>query len=81
MNGKATSNDVAKIIEKWNKNTIKTFIDRLLGKGFIKIVYKQGKMYTYTTTITEYDYQKKQLQHFVNTVLRGDKNKLKILGE
>jgi predicted transcriptional regulator len=40
-----------------------------------------GKLYVYVPLINEEDYQKEQLQHFVDTVLRGDKNKLKLLGE
>ena len=76
-----TSNDIVEKLDKWHKNTIKTFIERLLSKGFIKHINKIGKLYVYVPTITEYDYQKEQLQHFVDTVLRGDKNKLKLLGE
>ena len=47
----------------------------------IKIIGFTSKNFVYKANITEYDYQKEQLQHFVNTVLRGNKNKLKILGE
>ena len=54
---------------------------RLLNKGAIKIIKKTGRTYTYKPTINEEQYQKEQLQHFVDTVLRGDKNKLKLLGE
>ena len=68
-------------MEKWNKNTIRTFIERLHSKGTIKIIDKMGKLYVYAPAISEEDFQKEQLQHFVDTVLRGDKNKLKLLGE
>lgn len=78
-----TSNIVVKELEhkNWKDNTIKTLIKRLENKGAIKIINKTGKFYTYAPAINEEDYQKEQLQHFVDTVLRGDKNKLKILGE
>lgn len=67
--------------KNWTNNTVRTLIKRLLNKSAIKIVKKTGRTYTYKPTINEEQYQKKQLQHFVDTVLRGDKNKLKILGE
>ena len=65
----------------WNENTIRTLIQRLKCKDVIKIVGLTSINFVYKANINEEDYQKEQLQHFVDTVLRGDKNKLKILGE
>ena len=65
----------------WNENTIRTLIQRLKCKDAIKIVGLTSINFVYKANINEEDYQKEQLQHFVDTVLRGDKNKLKILGE
>ena len=67
--------------KKWKNNTIKTLIKRLLDKGAIYIIGSIGTQFLYVAAIKEEDYQKEQLQHFVDTVLRGDKNKLKLLGE
>lgn len=78
-----SSNDVIFALKhkKWKDNTIKTLIKRLKNKGAIEIIGKISKNYIYKSVIKEEDYQKEQLQHFVDTVLRGDKNKLKLLGE
>ena len=67
--------------KKWENNTTRTLIKRLLDKGAISIIGSVGTEYLYVAAIKEENYQKEQLQHFVDTVLRGDKNKLKLLGE
>ena len=67
--------------KNWSETTIRTLIKRLQCKGMIKIIGFTSKNFVYKANIIEKDYQKEQLQHFVDTVLRGDKNKLKILGE
>lgn len=56
-------------------------MQRLKNKGAIKIVGMTSKNFVYKPATRELNYQKEQLQHFVDTVLRGDKNKLKLLGE
>ena len=54
----------------WNFNTIRTLIKRLLVKGAIEIVKKQGKTYTYRPIIEEEKYKmtmtKKLLQKWYN---------------
>ncbi len=41
----------------WNYNTIRTLIKRLLVKGAIEIVKKEGKTYTYKAVIGEDEYK------------------------
>lgn len=80
---KVSSDDVIFSLQhkSWKDNTIKTLIKRLLDKGAIKIVDKISKSYIYEPTISEEEYQKEQLQHFIDTVCRGDKILLNWLGE
>ena len=67
--------------KNWKDTTIRTLLTRLENKGAIEIIGRNRKFYVYKPKISEFNYQKEQLQHFINTVLRGDKNKLKLLGE
>lgn len=41
----------------WNFNTTRTLIKRLLVKGAIEIVKKEGKTYTYRSAIDENEYK------------------------
>ena len=43
--------------KKWNDNTIRTLINRLIHKKIIGICKKEGKMYTYTPLIQKREYQ------------------------
>ena len=45
----------------------------MINKGAIKIIKKVGKTYTYTATIDEEEYKLNALEHFINTVFRGNK--------
>lgn len=71
--GEATSFDIIEAVKqkKWNKNTVRTLIKRLLEKGAIKIVKKEGKTFTYAATIKENEYQKEEGKHFLNKIFRG----------
>ena len=60
---KATSLEIIQDIQKledvtWNFNTIRTLIKRLLVKGAIEVVKKEGKTYTYKATVPENKYKK-----------------------
>ncbi|MBD5503881.1 MAG: BlaI/MecI/CopY family transcriptional regulator [Lachnospiraceae bacterium] len=55
----------------WQKNTIMTFLSRLISKGFIKS-HKMGRRNEYTALISEIDYQAVQTQNFLNKLYEGN---------
>lgn len=57
--GETTSSQVIEDLKdsSWNSNTIRTLIKRLYTKGAIEIVKKNGKSYTYRSTIDEEKYK------------------------
>lgn len=55
----------------WQKNTIMTFLSRLISKGFIKS-HKMGRKNEYTALISEIDYQAAQTQNFLNKLYEGN---------
>lgn len=67
------------IIEKlkycnWNNNTIRTLINRLIGKRAVGISKKEGKTYTYVPLIKENEYRIKQSKKFVKQFYGGSFN-------
>lgn len=55
----------------WQKNTIMTFLSRLISKGFIKS-HKIGRKNEYTALVSEMDYQAAQTQNFLNKLYEGN---------
>lgn len=55
---------------KWGRATVRTFLARLIEKGFVT-TKKQGKMAEYIATVTEAEYLSGQAAAFVNTVFNG----------
>lgn len=55
----------------WQKNTIMTFLSRLISKGFIKS-HKMGRKNEYTALVSEADYQAVQTQNFLNKLYEGN---------
>lgn len=55
----------------WQKNTIMTFLSRLISKGFIKS-HKMGRKNEYTALVSEVDYQAVQTQAFLNKLYEGN---------
>lgn len=55
----------------WQKNTIMTFLSRLISKGFIKS-HKIGRKNEYTALVSEIDYQVAQTQNFLNKLYEGN---------
>lgn len=49
----------------WNFNTIRTLIKRLLVKGAIEVVKKEGKTYTYKAVVTESEYRAEVARNMV----------------
>lgn len=55
----------------WQKNTIMTFLSRLISKSFIKS-HKMGRKNEYTALVSEMDYQAVQTQNFLNKLYEGN---------
>lgn len=60
--GKTTSVEIIEELKEiddisWNYNTIRTLIKRLLVKGAIEVVKKEGKTYTYKAIVKENEYK------------------------
>lgn len=55
---------------KWGRATVRTFLARLIEKGFIT-TRKQGKAAEYIVAVTEDEYLSGQATAFVNTVFNG----------
>lgn len=64
---KITSNEIIQALnaKNWNKNTIRTFINRLLAKNAITICEKNGKQYFYRANIDKKAYVQKMSDDFV----------------
>lgn len=73
-NGKMTSIDIISILsktKKWNHNTIRTLITRLLNKKAIKIVDKEGKTYIYTYVLKQDKYIDEESTNFISKLYNG----------
>lgn len=68
-----TSNEIIQALnnKEWNKNTIRTFINRLLTKKAITICEKNGKQYFYRANIDRKKYISKITEDFVNQYFNG----------
>lgn len=51
---------------RWKRTTIRTFIKRLIDKGFI-IVHKDGHNYYYEAAITKFEYTQTVINESLNT--------------
>ncbi len=67
-----TSLEIGKAVEPrgWKKTTIATFLTRLVEKGALK-AEKQGKLYYYTSMISEKEYRKSQTKNLIQTLYNG----------
>lgn len=73
-NGEMTSIDIIDCLskkKKWNHNTIRTLITRLLNKKAIKIVSKEGKTYIYTYVLKQDKYIKQESTNFIDKLYNG----------
>lgn len=71
-----TSLEIIKRLEncKWNDNTIRTLINRLIAKKAVGISKKEGKTYTYVPLIKENEYKMKRSINFVKQFYNGSLN-------
>lgn len=71
-----TSLEIIKKLEhcKWNDNTIRTLINRLIAKKAVGISKKEGKTYTYVPLIKENEYKIKRGKNFIKQFYNGSVN-------
>lgn len=75
----ATSLEIIECLEKskkWNPNTIRTLITRLLKKKAIEIVAKEGKTYVYTYRVTQQEYIEQESTNFLTKIYNGSVNNM-----
>ncbi|MBE7035788.1 MAG: BlaI/MecI/CopY family transcriptional regulator [Ruminococcaceae bacterium] len=67
-----TSLEIGRAVESkgWKKTTIATFLTRLVEKGALK-AEKQGKLYYYTSMITEKEYRQSQTKNLIQSLYNG----------
>lgn len=73
-NGEATSIQIIDkllVSTKWNRNTIKTLINRLANKNIIKAKKEDGKLYVYRPLISEQDYKNTESKGFIEKLYKG----------
>lgn len=77
---KATSVEIIEDLKDvtWNYNTIRTLIKRLLVKGAIEIVKKEGKTYTYKASIEENEYKVDLMRKLLKKLYHGSISELVI---
>ena len=72
--GAITSPEIIEEISKsinWSKTTIKTLITRLVNKGAVEQIKKEGKLYIYKPLITEEEYKKSENETFLSKLYKG----------
>ena len=62
--------------KKWNKNTIRTLLIRLVHKKVVGISKKEGKVYTYVPLIKKQTYQKEMTKRFIDMLYDGSNSEL-----
>lgn len=66
-----TANEVVTVLgNDWHEKTVKTLLNRLVGKGAIDFD-KEGRTYLYFPIIAEKDYQRQQGRSFVERLFAG----------
>ena len=55
---------------KWAYNTVKTFMERLEAKGYLK-VRKEGKTYSYRPAVTQRTATRRAFRYLIDRVLDG----------
>ena len=73
-----TSIEIIKRLEycKWNDNTVRTLINRLITKKAVGISKREGKTYTYVPLIKENEYKLKRSRNFVKQFFNGSINSM-----
>lgn len=77
--GECTSPEIIDALSKqinWGKTTIKTLISRLVSKGAIEQIKRDGELYIYKVAISEKDYKKSENENFVTKLYKGSVNNM-----
>jgi Predicted transcriptional regulator len=57
--------------KEWKAQTISTFLSRLVDKGALAIIARQGRINTYAPSLSKEDYKLLETQHIVNKLYHG----------
>ena len=76
--GEVTSQEIINELKefKWNNNTIRTLLNRLIAKEAVKVSYKKSKAYIYVPLIDEEEYKQKRATGFVEKFFHGSLNEM-----
>ena len=76
--GEVTSQEIINELKefKWNDNTVRTLINRLIAKKAVKVSSKQSKAYIYVPLIKEDEYKQKRATSFVKQFFHGSLNEM-----
>lgn len=61
--------------DKWNKNTVHTFLKRLCDKGYLKVV-KETSPHQYVPLISREDCEREERQSFLDRVYQGSAGRM-----
>lgn len=61
--------------DKWNKNTVHTFLTRLCDKGYLKVI-KEVSPHRYVPLISRADCEKEERQSFLERVYQGSAGRM-----
>ena len=76
--GEVTSLEIINELKdfKWNDNTVRTLINRLIAKKAVKVSDKSSKAYTYTALVNEEDYRNNRSDNFIRQFFHGSLNEM-----
>ena len=77
--GECTSPEIIEALSKstdWGKTTIKTLISRLVSKGAIEQIKRNGELYIYKVVINEKEYKKYENENFITKLYKGSVNNM-----
>ena len=77
--GECTSPEIIEALSKstdWGKTTIKTLISRLVSKGAVEQIKREGELYIYKVTVTEKEYKKSENENFITKLYKGSVNNM-----
>ncbi len=60
---------------KWNKNTVHTFLKRLCDKGFLEVV-KEASPHRYVALVSRADCEKEERQNFLERIYQGSVSRM-----
>ena len=69
----STVSDIVKSLEHtgWRYSTIKTMLNRLVGKGFVEVDKSVANSFRYRAVVKEQDHKAQEARNFLNRVFHG----------